>query len=92
VLRQLAETTGGVSLLADEPEEAVAALEQFARDIRHSYTIGYTPANPGDGRYHALHVVVQAPGYRNLRVRFRRGYLSGTENPSGSDAPPRGAS
>jgi VWFA-related protein len=91
VLRQLAETTGGVSLLADEPEEAVAALEQFARDIRHSYTIGYTPATAGDGRYHALHVVVQAPGYRNLNVRFRRGYLSGTDSPSGS-APARGPS
>lgn len=55
------------------------ALGKVARDIRHSYTIGYTSTNTArDGAFRAVRVVVDAPPGRPLVVRSRTGYRAGT--------------
>ena len=59
------------------PFSAVEALQQIARDIRHSYTIGYEP-NRTDRRGGFRHITVEAraPDGRRLSVRTRTGYLA----------------
>jgi hypothetical protein len=56
-------------------QEIGRVLGQVAADIRHTYTIGYVPANTvRDGRFRRTHVEVRAEG-RDLRVRTRHGYV-----------------
>jgi len=88
MLRRLAKTTGGVAFFPDESLELVAICERIARDIRHQYTIGYVPINPGrDGTEHAIRVVARAKGKDNLTVRTRTSYVAGGEpSPNGKGA------
>ena len=56
----------------------MAICERIARDIRHQYTIGYTPSNPArDGSYRAIRVLARAKGQGKLSVRTRTGYIAG---------------
>jgi VWFA-related protein len=78
VLRHLAKATGGETFLPGKLDEVVAICERIARDIRHQYTIGYVPANPGrDGAQHTIRVVARTDGQEKLFVRTRTGYISG---------------
>ena len=80
VLKRLAEATGGETFLPDQFGEVAAICERIARDIRHQYTIGYVPRNPGrDGTYRAIRVVAQAKGHDRMFVRTRTGYIAGGE-------------
>ena len=47
VLKRLARATGGEAFLPGQLSEVVAICERIARDIRHQYTIGYVPSQPG---------------------------------------------
>ena len=61
------------------PQAIAEALGQIAREIRHTYTIGYTSTNTArDGAFRRVRVVVRAPPGRPLVVRSRAGYLAGT--------------
>ena len=79
LLKELAQASGGQSFRPDQPREIADALRQIARDIRHTYTVGYTPTNTArDGAFRNLRVVVTAPHGRPLVVRSRRGYVAGS--------------
>jgi Mg-chelatase subunit ChlD len=79
LLKELAQASGGESFRPDGPSEISGALGQIARDIRHTYTIGYTSTNTAhDGAFRRVRVVVRAPPGRRLLVRSRAGYLAGT--------------
>jgi Ca-activated chloride channel homolog len=81
LLKELAHASGGESFRPDTtaPQEIADALGQIARDIRHTYTIGYTSTNTArDGAFRRVRVVVQAPPGRPLVVRSRAGYVAGT--------------
>ena len=79
LLRELAQASGGESYRPDHPREIADALGQIARDIRHTYTVGYAPTNTArDGTFRSLRVVVTAPQGRPLVIRTRRGYVAGT--------------
>ena len=66
----------------NDAREISAALGQIARDIRQTYTVGYTPTNTArDGAFRSVRVVVTAPPGRPLVVRSRAGYLAGTHSP-----------
>jgi Ca-activated chloride channel family protein len=74
-LRQIARLTGGEPFEPRRITDIAGVLDHIARDIRHAYTVGYTPANSGqDGRVHEIRVRVRAPGRRGLSVRTRQGY------------------
>ena len=79
LLKELSLASGGESYRPDDAEEIAEALGKIAREIRHTYTIGYVPTNTArDGAYRSLRVVVTAPPGRPLVVRSRTGYRAGT--------------
>jgi Ca-activated chloride channel family protein len=79
LLKELAQASGGESFRPERDREITDALSQIARDIRHTYTVGYIPTNTArDGTFRSVRVVVTAPQGRPLVVRSRRGYVAGT--------------
>jgi VWFA-related protein len=79
VLRRLAEATGGLAFFPSQIEQVTGICGGIARDIRHQYTIAYTPANPGrPGEYHSIRVVASHPHHGKLQVRTRTGYRAGS--------------
>jgi Ca-activated chloride channel homolog len=76
-LQRLAERSGGVAYRPESEAEVVTALQQIAENIRRGYSIGYAPSDAArDGKYRRVKVTVRAPGYRNLSVSVRDGYLA----------------
>jgi VWFA-related protein len=70
----LAEATGGMAILnANRPGPQ---LERVAADFNTYYSLGYTPAHQGDGRYYKIDVKVKAR--KGLTVRHRDGYRDKT--------------
>ena len=77
-LKQLAEATGGAAFTPKNVVEVRRAFQTIARDIRHSYTIGFEPTNSSlHGGFHKLRVEVKAADGRRFDVRARTGYLKG---------------
>jgi len=81
-LQLMAEETGG--LAAFNTNNVRGALERMARDFDTYYSLGYTPAHHGDGRYYPIEVRV--PGRRGLVVRHRDGYRDKTLETRVTDA------
>ncbi|KAB2955152.1 MAG: VWA domain-containing protein, partial [Thermoanaerobaculia bacterium] len=80
-LAVLADETGGVAILnTNDPSKG---LERVADDLRNFYSLGYTPAHSGDGRYHEVEVRVK--GRKDLVVRSREGYRDKTVESRMSD-------
>jgi VWFA-related protein len=78
LLKELAQESGGEAFRPDDPAEIARAFDRIARDIRHTYTLGYIPSNPvHDGAFRKVRVVVTAPAGRPLVVRTRAGYVAG---------------
>ena len=68
-LQLLAEETGGLAILnTNDPSRGLARV---AEDFDTYYSLGYTPAHAGDGRYHRVEVRVEGKG---LTARHREGY------------------
>jgi VWFA-related protein len=77
LLKKLAQRSGGVSYTPKSEREVIAAFREIAANIRRGYSIGYVPTNTShDGRYRRVKVSVRAPGYKNLSVIARDGYLA----------------
>jgi VWFA-related protein len=86
VLKRLAQATGGEAFLPGQLSEVVTIGERIARDIRHQYTIGYSPSNlTRDGAHRAIRVVVRGKDHEGLSVRTRAGYIAGGEPRSGKN-------
>ena len=78
LLKDLAKTTGGEAFAPDDVIQVRTAFQKIARDIRHSYTIGFEPTNSAlHGGFHKLHVEVKSADGRRLAVRARTGYVKG---------------
>jgi VWFA-related protein len=78
LLKELAQESGGEAFRPDDAAEIARAFDRIARDIRHTYTLGYIPSNPvHDGAFRKVRVVVTAPAGRPLVVRSRAGYVAG---------------
>jgi Ca-activated chloride channel homolog len=79
LLKELSLASGGEFYRPRDSDGIADVLDKIARDIRHTYTIGYTPANTArDGAFRTVRVVVTAPPGRPLVVRSRTGYRAGT--------------
>jgi VWFA-related protein len=82
LLKELSLASGGEFYRPTDSDGIADALAKISRDIRHTYTIGYTPTNTArDGAYRSVRVVVTAPPGRPLIVRSRTGYRAGTSTP-----------
>ena len=76
LLKQLAEATGGEAFKPRSIDDVADVLEHIARDIRHTYTIGYVSSNAArDGTYRPIRLVVQPPPGTSVQVRTRAGYV-----------------
>jgi VWFA-related protein len=79
LLKELSMASGGEFYRPKDSKGIANVLDKIANDIRHTYTIGYTPTNTSrDGAYRTVRVVVTAPPGRTLVVRSRTGYRAGT--------------
>ena len=81
-LQLMAEETGGLATF--NTNNVRGALERMARDFDTYYSLGYSPAHHGDGRYYELEVRVK--GRRGLTVRHRGGYRDKTLEARVTDA------
>jgi Ca-activated chloride channel family protein len=78
-LDHLTERTGGVAYYPGTVDQIDATAVEIARQIRHQYTIAYTPSNQAlDGSYRTIRV--DARGADRLVVRTRAGYRATTIN------------
>jgi Ca-activated chloride channel family protein len=78
VIGALAESTGGAAFFPANLDELDTISRTIGHDIRSRYTLGYKSANPRqDSGYRTIQVEAQAPGYRRLTVRTRKGYYPG---------------
>jgi Ca-activated chloride channel homolog len=75
VLRRLAQETGGLVYSPTTPADIVRVCRQIAGDIRHQYTIGYSPAGERRNVYRKIRVDVIAPNRGKLYIRTRAGYF-----------------
>ena len=73
---ELATLTGGRSFHVRDPAQLTNTLRGIARELRHQYLLGYSPARPivaGKEEWRPISVTVNRPG---VRVRARDGYLT----------------
>ena len=77
-LDELTSVTGGKSFYPASDIEMDEIFERIALELRHQYSIGYTPTNfQPDGKWRKVKVKVKPPrGLPRLTVRGREGYYS----------------
>ena len=77
-LDELTSVTGGKSFYPQTNVEMDEIFERIALELRHQYSIGYTPKNfVPDGKYHKVKTKVKPPrGLPRLTVRSREGYYA----------------
>jgi Ca-activated chloride channel family protein len=77
-LDELTSVTGGRSFYPAGDAELDEIFERIALELRHQYSVGYTPPNfTPDGKWHKVKVKVKRPrGLPRLTVRSREGYYA----------------
>lgn len=77
-LDELASVTGGKSFYPQADVEMDEIFERIALELRHQYSIGFTPKDfAPDGKWHKTKVKVNPPrGLPRLTVRGREGYYA----------------
>lgn len=77
-LDELTSVTGGKSFYPQTDVEMDEIFERIALELRHQYSIGFTPKDfTPDGRWHKTKVKVKPPrGISRLTVRTREGYYA----------------
>ena len=82
LLRRIAQANGGEAFTPKNADAITEVLQRIARDIRHTYTLGYVSTNNvRDGAFRQIRLIVQPPDRRRLVVRTRSGYLAGLPKP-----------
>ena len=82
LLKRIAQANGGEGFAPKNVDAITEVLHRIARDIRHTYTIGYVSTNQArDGAFRQIRLVVQSPDRRRLVVRTRSGYPAGAPQP-----------
>jgi Ca-activated chloride channel homolog len=87
VLKKFATDTGGQVYFPKSAAEVVSVCQEIAADIRHQYTLGYSPPNPESSGYRPVRVKAIAPGRGKLSVRTRAGYFLPSKTTAQSNAP-----
>jgi VWFA-related protein len=76
----LADLTGGRRLT--DNARLGEQLGQIAEELSSSYSLGYRPLSPADGKYHQISVKVKRDG---AVARYRQGYLASGNRPNVSE-------
>lgn len=69
-LQLMAEETGGLAMI--NTNDFTHQLERMAEDLDSYYSLGFSPASTGSGRFHRIKVRVK--GRKDLIVRSRQGF------------------
>jgi len=82
-LEELSSVTGGKAFFPETDVEMDDVFERIALELRHQYSIGYTPKDfQPDGKWRKVKIKVKPPrGLPRLTVRGRDGYYA-TPNPA----------
>lgn len=77
-LDELSSVTGGRAFYPSGDAEMDEIFERIALELRHQYSVGYTPPDfKPDGKWHKVKVKVKPPrGLPRLTVRSREGYYA----------------
>jgi len=77
-LDELTSVTGGKAFYPTSNVEMEEIFERIALELRHQYSIGYTPTDfRPDGKWRKVKVRVKQPrGFQRLSVRGREGYYA----------------
>ncbi len=77
-LEELSSATGGKAFFPQTDVELDEIFERIALELRHQYSIGYTPKDfAPDGKYHKVKLKIEPPrGLPRLTVRGRDGYYA----------------
>jgi Ca-activated chloride channel family protein len=86
VLAKFARETGGLAYLPTSPSEVVSDCREIAADIRHQYTLGYSPSDTGRRGFRKVRVRVTAPGGGKFSIRTREGYIYSSKTATESTA------
>lgn len=70
-LRMLAERTGGFAVI--NRNRFKESLTRIGTDFRAFYSLAYSPAHSGDGRYYKIEVKLKKP-QKGWKIRHREGY------------------
>jgi VWFA-related protein len=70
VFREVADATGG--RVFRRSSNLIGELNDVVADGHATYLLGFSPAQPADGKYHLL--TVKLFGHRDATIRFRSGY------------------
>jgi Ca-activated chloride channel homolog len=78
ILEEISQVTGGKAFFPRSAAELEDATTRIALELRHQYSIGYTPTNvKQDGQWHKIKVNVKPPrGLPSLRVQHKEGYYA----------------
>lgn len=78
ILEEIAQTTGGKAFFPRSAAELEDATTRIALELRHQYSIGYTPTNfKRDGQWRKIKVQVKQPkGLPSLKVQHKEGYYA----------------
>jgi Ca-activated chloride channel homolog len=77
-LDELTSVSGGKSFYPQSDVEMDEIFERIALELRHQYSIGYSPKNfTPDGKWRKVKVKVKPPrGFPRLTIRHREGYYA----------------
>ena len=75
ILKKLASDTGGQAYFPRSSAEVVSVCQQIAEDIRHQYTIAYSPVDRERNAYRKIRISVVAPGQGKMTAHTRAGYV-----------------
>jgi Ca-activated chloride channel family protein len=78
ILEEISQVTGGKAFFPRSAAELEDATTRIALELRHQYSIGYSPTNVNrDGQWHKIKVNVKGPrGLSNLKVQHKEGYYA----------------
>jgi VWFA-related protein len=68
-MEQIAQVSGGRIVFSQRNSDTGVLFEQIVRELGTSYSLGFTPADPLDGKYHRIEVRVRGQG---MQVRQSR--------------------
>ena len=74
VLKKLAAATGGQAYFPQSAADLAGICRHIAAEIRHQYTLGYSPENAGGAGYRKVRVVATGTDGKKLLVRTRSGF------------------
>lgn len=74
ILKQFSDLSGGRAFFPENLSDLEIMFANVNTELRHQYSLGFSPSMGLDGRWHRLRVVVKDDARPRLAVRSRTGY------------------